>query len=516
MSFSRRDMMKLGAAGAMGLGATGLVAGLGSQPALAEGEVLNIAYNVNLPSWDPTTGPSAVNPTIQGIYQSVFDMFIAQNPDLSFAPGLLTEWGWSDDKKQVKMKVRQGVTWHDGSPFTAEDIVWSLNRAADPKTGNPINFVWAKITNIKAEGDMVIADVKEFEPTLFKWMAFLTGFVLPKAYYEKVGAEGFEAKPIGTGPYMVDAFERNAFVRLKAHPGYWGPKPAFETVVIKFVPDAASRVAEVESGKSQVTFDIPFDEYDRLKGKSGLAGEATAISDIGMIFLTNKEGPVMDKNIRLAMHHAINKQLLIDRLLNGYGVAIDTLQAPQYAAFDPSIKVGYDEAKAKELVKAAGFSPENPAKIKIQSTRGLKPKDYEMIQAIVGMWRKVGIEAEIEVYEVAKHFELRFGHGLAPAAFYNWGNAIGDPSTSTGFAMFSFSPHSAWKADDLDKMIGPLWGEPDEAKRIAGYKAADKYIAENGYVIPLLQYVQPLIHAAGIKVVASQSGVVLPSLMTKA
>ena len=107
-----------------------------------------------------------------------------------------------------------------------------------------------------------------------------------------------------------------------------------------------------------------------------------------------------------------------------------------------------------------------------------------MIQAVVGMWRKVGIDANIEVYEIAKHFELRARHELAPAAFYNWGNSIGDPSTSTGFAMFGPSPHSAWKTEDVDKMIGPLWGEKDEAKRIAGYKAVDRYIAEQGYVHP--------------------------------
>ena len=123
-----------------------------------------------------------------------------------------------------------------------------------------------------------------------------------------------------------------------------------------------------------------------------------------------------------------------------------------------------------------------------------------MIQAIVGMWRKVGIDAEIEVYEIAKHYELRAGHKLAPMAFYNWGNAIGDPTTSTGFAMFSPSPHSAWKSKDLDDMIGPLWGEKDEAKRIAGWKAVDKYIAEKGYVIPLVQYSQPIVFKSSLKV----------------
>jgi peptide/nickel transport system substrate-binding protein len=139
-----------------------------------------------------------------------------------------------------------------------------------------------------------------------------------------------------------------------------------------------------------------------------------------------------------------------------------------------------------------------------------------MIQAIVGMWRKVGIDASIEVYEIAQHFELRARHALAPAAFYNWGNAIGDPSTSTGFAMFGPSPHCAWKGKDLVERIGPLWGEKDEAKRIAGYKAVDKYIAEEGEVIPLFQYVQPIIHKKSVKVTAQSSGMILPQLITPA
>ena len=165
---------------------------------------------------------------------------------------------------------------------------------------------------------------------------------------------------------------------------------------------------------------------------------------------------------------------------------------------------------------ASGFTPEKPVKFTIQTTRGFKPKDYEMIQAIVGMWRKVGIDATIEVYEIAKHYELRAADKLAPAAFYNWGNAIGDPSTSTGFAMFGPSPHSVWDGQDMIDMIGPLWGEPDEAKRIAGYKAVQKRIADEGEVIPLLQYVQPIIARKGITVVPQSNGMLLPALVKPA
>jgi peptide/nickel transport system substrate-binding protein len=274
-------------------------------------------------------------------------------------------------------------------------------------------------------------------------------------------------------------------------------------------------VAEIESGSSDITLEVPYEEFDRLKKKSGLTGVATPISDIGMIFITNKE-PMLDKNVRLAAIMAIDKKAIVDRLLHGYGVPIETLEAPEYSAFDPSIKTPYDPKKAMELLAASGYSPEKPVKFTIQTTRGFKPKDYEMIQAIVGMWRKVGIEANIEVYEIAKHFELRTTHKLAPAAFYNWGDAIGDPTTSTGFAMFGPSPHSAWKTDDLDAKIGPLWGEKDEKKRIEGWKAVDAYIAEQGYVIPLLQYVQPIVYKSDLKVTPNESGALQPTLVSPA
>lgn len=507
MKLSRRTMLQMSVAS---------VALTVAKPVFAKAiDELVIAYNVNLPSWDPTVGPSAVNPTIQGLYQSVFDQFILQQPDLSPAPGLLTAWGWNDDRSQVWMDVREGVKWHDGSDFTAEDVRWSLARAADPETGNPIQFVWGTLANHRVEGNRVIADVTQFDPTIFKWMYFLTGYVLPKAYYERVGAAGFEAAPIGTGPYMVDSYERNAFVRLRANADYWGGAPEFETVTIRFVTDAASRVAEVESGNSHVTLEVPYEEYDRLRVRAGLAGTAAPISDIAMIFF-NDIDVMLDENVRRAAVYAVDKQLIIDRLLSGYGVALSTLETPEYLAYDPTIEVPYDPDLARQLLAESGYSTDNPVRFTIQTTRGYKPKDYEMVQAIVGMWRRVGIEAEIEVYEIARHFELRAADELAPAAFYNWGNSVGDPTTSTGFAMFGPSPHSVWDSPDLIERIIPLWGEPNEEVRIQGWKDVSRYIAEHAYVLPLLQYVQPIVHSDQVRVVPHASGALLPHLMTRA
>lgn len=475
---------------------------------------LVIASNVNLPSWDPTTGPSSVNPTIQGIYQSVFDQFIAQKTDLSQSPGLVTNWGWLENKTKIYLTIRSGVQWHDGTPLTPEDVVWSLQRAGNENSGNPIQFIWSTIGNFQVEGNTIVADVVRFEPTIFKWMSFLTGYVLPKHYIEKVGQKGFEANPIGTGPYMVEKFERNAYIRLKANPNYWGGKPEFEYVTIKFVTDASARVAEVESGNAHVTLEIPYEEYNRLTRKDQLKGVASPVSDIGMIFFNDIDA-MKDPNVRKAAVHAVSKSAIVERLLKGYGIAIDTLQTSLYSAYNKEIKTPYDPEKAIALLAKSGYSKSNPVTFTIQTTKGFKPKDYEIIQAIVGLWRKVGINAEIEVYEVAKHYELRAADKLAPAAFYNWGNSIGDPTTSTGFAMFGPSPHSVWDGEDLTAMIGPLWGEKDEAKRIEGWKQVDRKIAEDALVFPLFQYVQPIVHDPRVAVIPHASGALLPHLMTR-
>ena len=508
----RQFLMHAGAAGVAGASLNSLL--WSRQARAAIGDTLTIAYHVAPPSWDPTVGPSSVNPGLQSIYKSVFDQYIEQNPDLSFGPGILTEWGWNEDRTKVSMTVRDGVKWHDGKALTAEDVVWNLKRVADPETGNVVQVVWASLDNFQVDGNRITADVKQYVPDLFKWMAFLTGYLLPPQYYEEVGAEGFEKKPIGSGPYMVDRYEPNAFLRLKRNPDYWGGEPAFENVIFKFVTDPSSRVAEIESGGSDLTLEVPFEEFDRLKAKDGLVGVATPVSDVALIFF-NDTGPMEDANVRKALVHAVNKKAIVDRLLRGYGVPLDTLEAPEYDAYDPDIKVPYDPELAKTLLAESGYSKENPVRFKIQATRGYRPKDYEIVQAVVGMWRKVGVEAEIEVYEIAKHFELRAQDKLDPAAFYVWGNASGDPNNSTGFAMFGPSPHSVWDTEDLDGMLAPvMFGEKDDEKRMAGWNKALRYIAENAYVLPLLQYVQPVVHRAELGFTPYTANFVLPHKIT--
>ncbi len=511
--FTRRRFLQ--ASGATVLSATSLAALLGDRVAYSQsGKTLTIAYNTALPSLDPTNSAKTSSPAVQSIFKAIFDPYIDQNPDLSFKPGALTKWRWNRDRSAIELTLRKGMVWHDGTAVTTDDLVWSLARAGDEKNGNPMQFMWRKLGGFKVNGDRVVVEVKEFEPALLKWLGFLTAYILPKqAFTASGGGAGWDANPVGSGPYRVEKFERDAHIRLKAFPGYWGPKPAFETVVFKFVPDAASRVAEIESGAADMTLEVPFEEYDRLIAKPGLTGAAYPMSDVAILFITDRE-PMLDRNVRLAAAHAIDKQAIVASLLRGYGRPLDTLQAPDYAAYDASIKVKYDPALAVQLLARSGFSPSKPVKFTVQTTRGYKPKDYETVAAIVAMWKKVGIEANIEVLDVARHFEQQLQHALAPASFYNWGNSIGDPSTSTGFAFIG--PFAVWRSADVEKMVGPLFVERDEARRIAGYKAVDRYLAEQGYVIPLLQYYQPVVYRKGITFTPHRAGTIAPQTIKPA
>jgi peptide/nickel transport system substrate-binding protein len=139
-----------------------------------------------------------------------------------------------------------------------------------------------------------------------------------------------------------------------------------------------------------------------------------------------------------------------------------------------------------------------------------------MMQAVVGLWRRVGIEAEIEVYEIAKHYELRAADQLAPAAFYNWGNSVGRPHDLDGLRhVRPLAPLGLGRAGPRRHDRPPL-GRGGRGQAHRGLEGVDRHIAENALVIPLLQYVQPILHAPGVEVTPHASGALLPHLMKHA
>ena len=229
--------------------------------------------------------------------------------------------------------------------------------AADAATGNPIQFIWSTLANIKAEGNTVTADVARFEPTIFKWMYFLTGYVMPKAYYEKVGAEGFEAAPIGTGPYMVDKFERNAFVRLKANANYWGGKPKLGKVIFKVVKENSVRADELIAGTVHIIDGVDPNDMERLKKADGVKFMSAPGMNINYLAFRTNRPPFDNVKLRQAVSMAVGKVGMVDALYRGIGVSANGPLPPGLVGYDSSLKpIGYDPDGAKKILQELGYS----------------------------------------------------------------------------------------------------------------------------------------------------------------
>jgi peptide/nickel transport system substrate-binding protein len=174
---------------------------------------LTIAYPTGPTALDGNTGPQAVSPGAQSLYRTLYDPYIVQNRDLTLSPGVMEKFAWNEDKSKISMTLRSGVKWHDGEPVTIDDVAWNMKRLTDARA--PLASIFASMKNFKVEESTVTFDVDPWRANMMERLTFLGCYLLPRKYFEKVGPEGFERQPIGSGPYMFDRYERGSFLRLR-------------------------------------------------------------------------------------------------------------------------------------------------------------------------------------------------------------------------------------------------------------------------------------------------------------
>ena len=233
--------------GMMGATATLPLLGKGfvSQAIAADGTV-TIAYNVNLPSFDPTVGASAVNPTIQALFQAIFDPYVGQEPNLKFKPGLLTDWGWSDDKTKVHMTVREGATWHNGDPVTAEDVVWSLERAGNADSGNPIQFIWSTSATTRSTATRSPATCSASSPPSSCGWASSPATCCRRNTTRASAPRASRRSRSAPAPTWSTSSSRTPSSASRPTRTTGAASRPIDTVIYKFIPDPTSRVAELE------------------------------------------------------------------------------------------------------------------------------------------------------------------------------------------------------------------------------------------------------------------------------
>jgi peptide/nickel transport system substrate-binding protein len=306
---------------------------------------------------------------------------------------------------------------------------------------------------------------------------------------------------------------------LEAFDRYWKGAPPIKRAVFKMVTDPTARVAEILSGNADIASEVPVEEFGRLSTQATLKGVKQPVADMAQIFLNPRFEPFKKEEVRLAVHHAIDKKAIVEKVLLGFGMPLSLTEAPLYDAYDPSFSFPYDPAKARQLLQTAGYSASSPLRLKVMTTRGVRAKDFEFMSAITQMWKDVGIEAELEVITIPQWFQFRTARGqggqdLAPLSLYFWSNPTGDPINSVGFQNNVKGPFRVWESEDLVPLIDPIFEERDEPKRIAAAKKAARYVVEKGYIVPLFQVVQPVVMKKDLAYQPFPTGVLVPQEMS--
>ena len=459
---------------------------------------LRLGVRASPVTWNPNSALSSLNFETLLFYDAVFDRFIGSGAQTNLTPSLLTHWFWNNQKTELSMMVRDDAYWHDGAKVINDDVIQSLNRLRDPNIPNPFHFFWRKIVDLRSQNNRVIASFSEFDASAFRWLSHSGSFVLPSHLLDEIGSEGWNARPIGSGPYRVREFVPDSHLRLETHSKYWGQKPDFDSIYIETIPEERERIRKFQEDDVDLVVPVSAGVTPSLLGDSHTRGSIRAedqeLPVIGAISITSKHEVMKKRNIRLAMQYAIDKQALVDQVLGGLGTKIDTLQLSNYTAYDASINVDYDPQLARNLLSAERYSIHRPVQFKMHITQGHSPLDYEIGEAVVAMWKLVGIKADLEIYDPEDYFALIVNHDLEAATFSNIYVPTNDASISTGMAMASRSRFSTFKSAELDRLLLPLWTESEEGRRLEGYRKIDHYIMDEALIIPLFQYNQRVLH----------------------
>jgi peptide/nickel transport system substrate-binding protein len=479
-------------------------------PAIASSDSVTIAWPNDVPSWDPN---QRFTPDAQSLFKSVFDQPLDQNPHLKLVPHLVTKWELSADGLTMPVELRADASFHDGSKLTADDFRYTFFERIKSTPGLDIANSWRKVQDIEVVSPTrAVMHFSSPAPTAPVWLAFLGSYVVPKAYVEKVGAQAFAQKPIGSGPYKLVEWGVNSRIVLERNDQYWGPKPAIRRVIVQIIKDPSARVAAVQSGQVDLAVNLPVREAVRLKGEPKLAAELDPITRIILLQVRNDLG-FADQNVRLAAHHAIDKQALSRAFYNNAALPLSQLATPGTPGYMADFSFKYDPALAKQLLAKSGYSPQKPVKIGFATTNGQFPSDYDIARAIVQMWQKVGIDADVQVIEYAKYFELNRGHKLPEATLYTFDNATGDPEIFVGYMLNPKLPFSPWQDMTIGQKVIDMFNVADTTKRYVGWEAIDREAIEAGAKIPLLQSVQTLARQKSLSVTDYANGWVLPQTM---
>lgn len=446
---------------------------------------LTIAIQLEPPHLDPTSAAAGAIDSV--LYSNVFESLTRFGPDGSVNPGLAESWTISDDGLTYTFKLREGVTFHDGTDMTADDVVFSLNRTQGEASANAQKALYAGIASVEAVDDTTVKLTLSAPngSMLFNLAWGDAVIVAPESI------ENIKQTPIGTGAFKFDSWTQGDKIELSRNDAYWGTAPALTKATFKFISDPTAAFAAMMAEDIDAFAGYPapenlpqFEADPRFKVIVGNTEGETILST------NNKMPPFDNVLVRKALAHAIDRQAIIDGAMFGLGTPIGTHFAPHNPDYvDLTGNSPYDPEMAKSLLAEAGF-PDG-----FKTTLKLPPPSYARRggEIIAAQLRQVGIETEISNLEWAQWLEQVF-RGK------DFGLTIVSHTEPFDIGIYA-NPEYYFQYDNADfqKLIADLNVEADPSKRTAMIAEAQTTISEdyvNGY---LFQLATPTVAKAGLQ-----------------
>jgi peptide/nickel transport system substrate-binding protein len=480
MKFQRRFVFALAALGALAGGCTTAQA-----QGMPEGEMRWALYVTPSPAWlDPAEAAGQLTPF--WFLYAIHDALVKPMPGNPMAPSLAESWTVSEDQRVYEFKLREGLRFHNGDAFTAEDVKFSFQRSK----GN-------KLLHEKVE-DVVVVDPYRIRFQLREpWPDFMTyygtivsaaSWVVPKKYLEQVGDAGFKKNPIGLGPYKFVSHTPGVELVMEAFAGYWRKMPSVKRLVFKSVPDATTRFAMLKRGEVDIAYllDVP-DARELKKDPAFRVAFSGGIATFYLDFFDqwDPKSPWADRRVRLAANYAIDRAALSEAETLGASKPAGSVVPPSFEFALPIEPYPYDPDKAKQLLAEAGY----PNGFDGGELNQLPPY-FSLGETIQGYLQAVGIRLQMRPMERAAFFAALTAKklkGICVCGAALYGNAASRMSEivpSTGASAYGSYP-------DIDALYKQQAQETDHAKREAILHQIQQLLHERVRFGPIWQYIWP-------------------------
>jgi peptide/nickel transport system substrate-binding protein len=463
-----------------------LAAGVGDAAAQAkpEGEMRWALYVTISPVWfDPGEVTGQLTPF--WILYAMHDALVKAMPGNLMTPSLAESWTLSPDQKTYEFKLREGLKFHNGDPFTAEDVKFSFHRAK-------AKSLQAKVKDVVVAGPHRVRFVLH-EP----WPDFMSfygtivsgaGWVVPKKYVEQVGDDGFKKHPIGLGPYKFVSHTPGVELVMEAFEGYWRKMPSVKRLVFKSVPESTTRLAMLKRGEVDVAYLLDVPQAQEVKKDPNL--KLAFSGGIGVFFLDfleqwDPKSPWHDVRVRKAASLAIDRKALSEVETLGASKPAGNFVPPTFEFALPIAPDAYDPARAKQLLAEAGY----PNGFDAGEFHQLPPY-FSLGEAIINYFGAAGIRMKMRPMERAAYFaalgtkKLRGVCVCSSALYGNAASRMSEIVPSSGTWAYGGYP-------DIDDMYLQQARETDKKRREAILHRIQRLLHERVRYAPIYEYIWP-------------------------